>query len=168
MAPDGEARGELVAADIMSKPVASIREDAGTREAVKQMVARHISGLLVVNAQGTPCGVVSTTDLMRYQSNHTYQILNETEFQQLKKTGKGGVYTIERADDVPVRKIMTSRVTFVGPDEPVWKLSLLMHDKKIHRVFVGDERKIVGVVSTLDLARALWRTLRPYPGGGEA
>src|ERR1700678_2100414 len=53
------------AADVMTRHVISVPPDASIEDAVKLMLDRGISGLLVVDAAGQLAGVVTEGDLLR-------------------------------------------------------------------------------------------------------
>jgi CBS domain-containing protein len=53
------------AADVMTRHVISVAPDATVEDAVKLMLDRRISGLLVVDAVGHLAGVVTEGDLLR-------------------------------------------------------------------------------------------------------
>ena len=51
-----------------------------------------------------------------------------------------------------VRDLMTAEVVFVSPDAPVSRIARLMQDKAISGIpVVDDERRVVGMVTDLDL-----------------
>src|SRR5580700_11227978 len=55
----------MKAGDIMSPRVVSIAPDANVLEAVELMLARHISGLPVIDKSGALVGVVTEGDFLR-------------------------------------------------------------------------------------------------------
>lgn len=57
-------------AEVMTTPVHTIRRDAPAFEALLEMVGRGIHHLPVVDDQGRPVGVVTTTDLVRLQNSN--------------------------------------------------------------------------------------------------
>lgn len=61
----GENLSAIHARDVMTANVLSISEDATVEEAAKKLLESDIRRLLVVNAEGRPLGIVSTTDIIR-------------------------------------------------------------------------------------------------------
>jgi len=49
----------MIASDIMHPGVISITEDASVHDAVRLMVARRVSGLVVVDAKGAMVGMLT-------------------------------------------------------------------------------------------------------------
>jgi CBS domain-containing protein len=54
-----------------------------------------------------------------------------------------------------VGEIMTRKLLAVPPEAPVEEAARLMKEMGVHRVFVTQDRKIVGVVSAIDIAHAV-------------
>jgi CBS domain-containing protein len=54
-----------------------------------------------------------------------------------------------------VEEIMTRKLLAVPPEAPVEEAARLMKERGVHRVFVTQDRKIVGVVSAIDIAHAV-------------
>ena len=52
-------------ADIMARDVVSVLPDASVREIASLMLARRISGVPVIDAEGRVLGIVSEGDLIR-------------------------------------------------------------------------------------------------------
>lgn len=55
----------LTAGDIMTAPVATVRDDAGVLETLRNMDRFKVRRLPVVRADGSLCGIVSADDLIR-------------------------------------------------------------------------------------------------------
>ncbi len=61
----GEDLSRLRAKDVMTPGVITISKDAPVAEAVRKMLESRIHRLLVVDAEGNPLGILSTTDIIR-------------------------------------------------------------------------------------------------------
>jgi CBS domain-containing protein len=61
----GEDLTAIQAGDVMTPNVISISEDASVAEASEKLLDSHIHRLLVVNEDGKPLGILSTTDIIR-------------------------------------------------------------------------------------------------------
>ena len=59
---------QLTVADVMTKPVLTVRADTPLQEAVKIISDHHVSGLPVVDDQGALIGELSEKDLMVRES----------------------------------------------------------------------------------------------------
>jgi CBS domain-containing protein len=61
----GEDLTAIQARDVMTANVISISEDATVEEAARKLLESHIHRLLVVDEEGKPLGILSTTDIIR-------------------------------------------------------------------------------------------------------
>jgi CBS domain-containing protein len=59
-----------------------------------------------------------------------------------------------RPSEVTVGDVMSSEVVSVAPDADVHEVSRRMQQSQVRRVLVVEERRLVGIISTADLARA--------------
>jgi CBS domain-containing protein len=125
--------------EVMSTEVVSISADAAFQDAAIIMERHHISGLPVVNDDGTLVGVVSQTDLVRSRATeHLWQ----------------------RWPGLAVRHLMTSPAITIHETATVEEAAALMERHRIHRLVVvssSDETRPLGVLSTTDLIRTIAR-----------
>ncbi len=61
----GEDLASLTAEEVMTPEVVTISEDASVAEAARKLLESKIHRLLVVDEDGTPLGILSTTDIVR-------------------------------------------------------------------------------------------------------
>ncbi len=125
-------------------------------EAVAQLLAhRQISAAFVVDASGTPIGVVSESDLVRRLVPVVEQ---EAELGWLARhllsadhAAKDYVRTYGRH----ARDIMSTDVAVVDEDTSVEDAAKLMHKRNVRRVGVLRDNRITGVVSRADLVKVI-------------
>lgn len=53
----------------------------------------------------------------------------------------------------PIKKIMSSPLIVVSPDENIWEVAELMKQRRIHKVPVVHQNLLVGMVTATDLTR---------------
>lgn len=143
----------MKAKEIMQKKVLALDPDMPLSEAGKIFVSQHITGAPVVDADGNLVGVLSQTDLVREGPGEgvgevsVYQLAREEEFQtygfQVESSGK------------TVRDVMTPKVVSCPEDTPVEDLAREMLRKHIHRVLITRRGQLSGIVSSMDMLRAL-------------
>ena len=126
---------DLKAAGIMSSPVAAIRADASIREAARAMAEHKVSGLPVLDAKGKGVGLISASDLV-------------------------ACLVAPQDGDRKVRDVMTPGIVTAPFDATLGQVARLMAEKRIHRVFIRSQGRIRGVVTSLDVTRAVWRASR--------
>lgn len=143
----------LTAADVMTSPALSVSPDASLAEAVGLMLDRHISGLLVIDADGNMVGVVTEGDLLRRHEIATTQ--RRSWLSQLFTSSGKQANAFTRSHGRRVHDVMTESVIAVGETTPLVDVVELMEDRGIKRVPVLRDGRPVGVVSRADLLRAL-------------
>ena len=121
----------LYASDVMVKDVITISESTPLKEVTKLFGERRITGVPVVNAEGELTGVLSETDIVR-------------------KTNSIGAWSPSLAG-----QIMTKPAVAVSPNETLQRVCELMHNRHIHRIVVAEGRNIVGIITTMDILRAI-------------
>lgn len=125
-------------ADLMRTPVRTIRNDATVAEAVQMMADAHVSGLPVVERSGRVVGVISTTDVLQAQAEHDDRRARTELFERTE-----------------VRELMSVPPHTVEPTADVRDAARHMLEAEVHRLFVVDGDKLVGVISQTDIARAV-------------
>ena len=117
----------MIARDIMTRKVYTIRSDASAQEAAQLLDQHRISGLPVVDEGNDIIGIVTEADI-------------------ISKVDKEGL----RVSD-----IMSTEVTSVNEETPVSEIALLLTERKIKRVPVVQDGKLVGIVSRADIVHAV-------------
>jgi len=139
--------------DIMSRDVVYVHPQESVREALALMVDNHVSALPVVEGHGRCAGIISTSDLVS---------LNRQIDEDLEDIGRtppeSRSWFMDRLNEglgnQRVMEVMSEDVTSIGPDVPVVEAAEAMLKHRVHRLPVLDEeRKLVGIVSTMDLLR---------------
>jgi len=160
--------------DIMATDVVTIRPETDLRRATEFLVRHHVSGAPVV-ANGRVVGVVSATDLLEFMR----AIPTAAPVQPETPAGleAPGTYYIERwADDgadvsarfrtiaAPewdqllehtVEQVMSRSLCAVRPDATVMSAADYLLRTGVHRVLVVDNGKLIGILTTTDIVRAV-------------
>jgi CBS domain-containing protein len=124
----------------MTTPVVCAHQ-GDTLTQVNDKLAQHgISSLPVVTDDGGPIGVVSRTDLIR---------VGRVE---AGRRPKSALLTLP---DKRVEDVMTKTVCTVPSDATVRDAGSRMVNKRYHRVYVVDGKRLIGVFSTKDAMRAI-------------
>lgn len=125
-------------ADVMTKGVIALRRDATLAEALTSLATEHISGAAVTDHRQRLVGALSRTDIMEA----------EAEISDPEIRGRF-------LDDVLVSEVMTTPALTIGPDTELREAALAMEYGEVHRLFVEEHGRLVGVVSRSDVSRAL-------------
>ncbi len=157
------------AADVMTRHVISVPPDASIEDAVKLMLDRRISGLLVVDAAGTLAGVVTEGDLLRRSELGTGR--HRSWWLSLLVSPGRQAEDFTHAHGRKVSDVMTTDVVSVDADASLPEIVEVMEKHRIKRVPVTHQGKVIGVCSRADLLRALAVSERhalPVPGDDRA
>lgn len=124
----------------MRTPVHTILESEQLTEAAVVLETREISALGVVDPRGALVGVISRTDLI-----HAGRM-------RAREDSRDKALSLPA---VGLREFMTPTVEIIGPDRPLHEAARGMLKRDVHRLFVSDDRRPIGVITTTDLMRAV-------------
>lgn len=142
------------AADVMTKNVIAVTEDATVREAGQAMIDNGVSGLVVLDAAGALAGVVSESDLMN--TGRRRNALPRTALFGLAPVKEEALLrAYEDGLALRVGDVMTRKVISVPPDAALDALAAVLVNKRINRVPVVDGGKVVGIVTREDVLRGM-------------
>jgi CBS domain-containing protein len=142
--------------DIMVKEVITVHKKATIAEIAKVLVDNSISGVPVVDDEGTLVGIVSEGDLLHKETSPRLpdfiNILGaiiyyngvERYNEDFKKLTAG-----------QAASIMTDSVVTVSPEVEIDKVVKLMLQHGIKRIPVVENDKIVGIISRRDIIKLL-------------
>lgn len=121
----------LLASDVMIADVITVTESTPLKEVARMFVERKITGAPVVNAAGELVGVISETDIIR-------------------KTNNIGAWSPSTAGQIMTRPAVT-----VSPNDTLQRVCELMYNRRIHRVVAADGTQIRGIITSMDILRAI-------------
>ena len=124
-------------AELMEKDVLTVGGEATVADVIVTMSDAHVSSLPVVDRHGRMLGVVSTTDVLNAEA--------EAE--------GGGLKTL--LGKTTVATIMTTRPLGVSPETSVREAAQQMLYAEVHRLYVVEHDRVIGVISTTDIVRAV-------------
>ncbi|MFQ5701945.1 MAG: CBS domain-containing protein [Acidobacteriota bacterium] len=143
---------ELTATDIMSPDVVCLNEDLDMHECERILIDREISGAPVVDAHGRLRGVLSKTDLIAY---HYSEQGEGTTPSPLYRIGGNRGGRIVEFDAPSARDVMTPVPCVATEGATLDELAALMSRKHVHRVVICRDRRVVGIVTTMDIMHAI-------------
>lgn len=143
----------MIVADVMTRNCITIAPDATVEEAVNLMLSRHISGLFVVDRGGDLVGVITEGDLLRRDELGTQR--DRPWWLRLLASPARQAADFTRANGRHVRDVMTPDVLSIAQDAPLEDVVETMEKRRVKRLPVTADGKVVGVVSQSDLLRAL-------------
>lgn len=141
---------KLLAKNVMRRDVITVPDTMDLWHLAHLFSENGISGAPVVDGGMAIVGVVSQADLIR-----NINALAQTTF------ARSAFYDDSEPDPVPVAKhpqlkvrdIMSPLVIKSDENTPVDVLSRIMLKKKIHRIIITRNGRLIGIVTTMDLLR---------------
>lgn len=138
----------IKARELMTSPVITVKYNSSLRDAETILKEKKITGLPVVNDDGEIVGIISEKHLLSiYDIRGGEQDLTDLSFR------------LPYEYRTWVEEIMTSKVVSVTEETPLKEICCLMVDNHIHRLPVLRGKKVVGIISALDLATYLLHLL---------
>ena len=118
------------ASDIMTHPVVTIAADTLLTDAIKMLLRHHISGLPVVDADGKLIGIITEFDIMNFALSGD-------------------------AANTNVSEAMTRNVETISPETGIPTIVEIFSTRRVRRLPVVEDDKVMGIVSRRDLLRAM-------------
>ena len=154
---------ELEAQEIMSTAVHSVSPRLSLVDLEHEFSSHRISGAPVVE-RGRVIGIVSRADTDRAISRErsksaavaTYYYATDPFSDEGSGTSPDPTGSaLESLRTLTVRDVMTPKVISVSGEHPIVGVAELMRTKRIHRVLVIEDGKLLGIVTSLDIVAAV-------------
>ncbi len=162
------AGGELTAKEIMHKHVVTVDPEMTVQEVTQLFLDRQITGAPVVDEDDKLVGVISQTDLLRYQRRATPANTQVPSYYH-DSDSEALVILMQRdtsdTDTRRVRDIMTPAAFMTEEDTPIREVARFMLRRHVHRIIVTHKDKLSGIITSMDLLRALLRPRRRTSSG---
>lgn len=146
----------MKAKDIMSPNVITVHKNATIKEIAKTLIDNDISGVPVVDDDGTLIGIVSEGDLLHKEASPKapdyVNILGAIVFYHGLQRFNADVRKLFAEKAIT---IMTDKVFTVSEEVDIGEIAQLMLEHGIKRIPVIKNNKIVGIVSRSDIVKIL-------------
>ena len=120
----------MKAGEIMHKPVLTTAPEDSAHDVATKLVLNRISGMPVIDREGTVLGVVTEEDILR-------ALMERKDLEVLA-----------------AQDIMSKNLAAVHADTPIEMVLQTLHDEGILRVPVIEDGKLLGIVSRADVIKA--------------
>lgn len=114
--------------NIMKHQVVTVDASVSIKDAAKMMEDTGV-GCIIVMDQNIAVGILTERDFVRR------------------------VAAREKPLSSPVKEVMSSPLIVINPDESVWELAEIMKLRRIHKVPVVRENRLVGIVTATDITK---------------
>jgi CBS domain-containing protein len=156
------------AADVMTPTVITVDPEMSVQRLAALLSERGISGVPVVDSEGSMIGIVSEGDLLHRAELGTEKRDARRQSWWLEHYASGLAQDYVKSHGRTVKDIMTREVVIVSEDTNLADVATLLETRRIKRVPVMRDGKIVGIVSRSNLVRALGATMGAASSGAGA
>ncbi len=138
--------------ELMHTHVVTVQPEDTLRDAVDKMDLYQVSGLPVVDEEGRLVGVITEHDIIR-------ELLPQRGESQTEESYRAEWLDLRtraaRVRGMLVKQAMTSNVIAVDENTDVLEAAAIMLQKKVKRLPVTAEGKLVGIISRIDICQAV-------------
>lgn len=147
----------LTAADVMTKEnLITVTKQTSVRDLAQLFSTKRVSSFPVVNDNNELIGIVTETDLIEQDKNlHIPTVISIFDWVIYLESDKKFEKELKKMTGQTVGDIYSEEVTSVTPSTPLSEVADAMSRQKIHALPVVEGRKVVGVVSRIDLIRSM-------------
>jgi CBS domain-containing protein len=143
----------MKAAEIMTRKVVTTTPDPPIEEVVRAMLRHRLSGVPVVDAARAVIGVVTEGDLVAARRDRHGK--DPVAWLELLIAPGRLAQDYVRSHARKVSEVTTDAVVSVSPDTPLAEVVALMESRRVKRLPVIEDGRLVGIVSRADLLSAL-------------
>lgn len=141
------------AMDVMVRDVVTVHADTDIAEAIELLIEHDVSALPVVDAEDRLIGIIGEADLL-----HRVELGTEKHRPWWREAVTGASALAEdyaKSHGKKVGELMISNVVSATEDTPLAEIATLLERKRIKRVPITRDGKLVGMVSQTNLIQAL-------------
>lgn len=153
---------QLLAADFMQRDIVTVAPQETLRDALSLMTDNHVTGLPVMDGKSHCIGLITATDILNYEQEHTDESTDDEMLQHFNaetqqwESVPASAFGLEEMGDVRVEEVMTTDLIWVHREAPLKDVAKKMLAAGIHRVLVMDDTAhLYGIVSSLDFVRVM-------------
>lgn len=145
----------MKARDLMSTNLISVTKDTPLKEVADLMVKHRISGIPVVDGDRL-LGIVTESDMLVRAK--------KLELPTFLPFIGGIIYLegpsrlneeVKKMTAIKAEEIMTTKLHTITPDETLETIATLMVEKKVNRLPVVEDGRLVGIITRSDVVRAV-------------
>ncbi|MDA8236549.1 MAG: CBS domain-containing protein [Chloroflexi bacterium] len=142
--------------DIMTRSVLAVRPETPLKEVARLLVERRISGLPVVDDAGRVLGVVSEADLLVKEQDP--EALPRRPLARIFGDSAETRRLLAKAEARTAGDAMTAPAITIDAGQSVHAAAALMIGRKVNRLPVIADGRLVGIVTRADIVRTFVRT----------
>ena len=120
----------VTAKDVMTSPVITVRENETVMKAAQLMEKSNVGGIIVVNREGRPLGIITERDLATRVVARNIQ-----------------------ADKKAVSAVMSKPLATIEGDTPIREVARKMSTLEIRRLAIVSKGELLGIITSKDILR---------------
>ena len=138
---------------IMKTDVYTVSEDATLKEVLEVLVKYKTSGLPIVNKANEVVGFISDGDIMKFIAKQNPRIIDMTSFITVWYDTDSFEQKLFDLMEFNVMELATTKLVAVEADYDIDEVAKVLGDKKIKKVPVLEDGKLVGIISRSEILR---------------
>jgi CBS domain-containing protein len=141
--------------DVVTTSLITVGPGAPFKEVAERMLDGNVSGLPVVDDQGSLLGLVTEADLV---SKPAFGHRRHRSLVAVVDLLTGDARWAAKATALTAGEMMTTAVITASPNEGIQAVAQRMLERRVKRLPVLDDGRLVGIVSRRDLLRSFHRS----------
>ena len=148
----------LTVADIMTKDVVSIKGTTTVREMARIFETMHFGSLPIVDEAGNLTSIVTASDLVEQDRPlHMPTVISLFDWVIPLEGQHALEQELKKITAQTAAELASSDVVTISPHEPVSTAAEIMSSRKLHCLPVVEGKRLVGIVSRIDIIRSMNR-----------
>ena len=139
--------------DIMQTDVYSVPYKATVKEVLELMVEKEVSGVPIIDDENFVIGFISDGDIMKFIAKQDPRIIDMTSFITVWYDTETFEKKLDDLMNLNVMELATSKVVSVDEDFEIDEVAKILGKKKIKKVPVLRDGRLVGVVNRSHIIR---------------
>ena len=144
--------------EIMKKDVYTVTDEATIAEVIEALVSNATNGIPIVNQAGSVVGFISDGDIMKFIAKQNPRIIDMTSFITVWYDTESFDQKLEDLMGLNVMELATTKLVTVDVNYDVDEAARVLGERKIKKVPVLQDGKLVGVVTRSDILRYVLST----------
>jgi len=148
----------LVAKEIMTRDVVTVKPDTSIEELSSILVKNQISGVPVIDDDGMLYGIVTENDLIsRNKRLHIPTVVGFLDAAIYLESSKKFEQEVKRLCASLVKDICTRKVVSIQENDSIIDIATIISEKKVHLLPVVKDGNVVGIIGKRDVVKAIAR-----------
>ena len=152
----GKVTSMLTVRDVMTRSVVSVQRSAPLKEVAQTLIDNNISGVPVVDVEGAVIGVVTEADLLVKEQGA--DAIRHRPLARFLGESKESRAQLVKLGATTAADAMTAPALTITSGRPLHEAAAIMTARRVNRLPVVDDRRLVGIISRADLVRAYVRS----------